>query len=523
MKNSYKLFFILGALLPFGQVNAQNVAINTAGTAANTSAGLDVDFTNKGFLLPRMTAAQRAAIAAPATGLIVYQTDAGTLGSGFYFYNGTAWTPWGTNNGGWGLIGNTGTAAATNYIGTTDAVDFVFRTSATERMRITSAGRLGIGTTAPGYLLEVSSGAADAIYGHSTNVGGYVGYETNFAIGATGGTLNGSGYYASNPSAGYSAIYAQSTGAATVAANIGFSSVWMATYNLVENASATFNPSSSYNQLTVTNGTLGGTQIALRGYNDRGTVAGNPGYTVAVQGVANSQNQDAISMMGIAYSNGSYRVGGYFEGLSYAGVSQAYAYVGGTTNAGVTLRKIVGTGSVSEIIPTPNHGRVTLTCPESPEYWYQDYGTVKLVNGKAHVDLDPILAEIIFVNEENPLRVFCTPVDMLNFNGVAITNRTDKGFDIIELNGGTNSGTLDYQIVVKPKTNYGEGRFPQAPGPHWLKESEEPASAKAANNPNDGRKIFRWKSDAQTYGYEGLEQKKMEEFKSKPKADREQK
>ena len=37
-----------------------------------------------------MTAAQRAAIAAPATGLLVYQTDGIT---GLYQYNGTAWVP----------------------------------------------------------------------------------------------------------------------------------------------------------------------------------------------------------------------------------------------------------------------------------------------------------------------------------------------------------------------------------------------------------------------------------------------
>jgi hypothetical protein len=36
-----------------------------------------------------MTALQRAAIATPATGLLVYQTDAS---AGFYYYSGTAWT-----------------------------------------------------------------------------------------------------------------------------------------------------------------------------------------------------------------------------------------------------------------------------------------------------------------------------------------------------------------------------------------------------------------------------------------------
>ncbi|MFN0292875.1 collagen-like protein [Pedobacter helvus] len=66
--------------------NAQNVGINTDASAADNSAMLDVKSTDKGMLIPRMTAAQRNLIASPATGLLVYQTD-GT--SGFYFNQGT--------------------------------------------------------------------------------------------------------------------------------------------------------------------------------------------------------------------------------------------------------------------------------------------------------------------------------------------------------------------------------------------------------------------------------------------------
>ena len=105
------------------------------------------------------------------------------------------------------------------------------------------------------------------------------------------------------------------------------------------------------------------------------------------------------------------------------------------------------------------------------------------------------------LNNENPIRAFCTPVDMPDFNGVTMSNRTENGFDLIELNGGTHSGKLEYQLVVKPKTNYGEGRFMQAPGPAGLKPEMEPAKAKAQNQP-DRSKIWRWPSDQVQYGYE---------------------
>jgi hypothetical protein len=124
-----------------------------------------------------------------------------------------------------------------------------------------------------------------------------------------------------------------------------------------------------------------------------------------------------------------------------------------------------------------------------------------LVNGKAHVDLDPILVDVVFIDDNNPIRVFCTPVDMLYFNGVTIVNQTPTGFDLVELNGGNHNGKIDYQVVVKPKTNYGVGRFSQAPGPAYVKSDKEPVAAKAANNPKDGRKIFKWAPDAEVYKY----------------------
>lgn len=62
------------------------------------------------------------------------------------------------------------------------------------------------------------------------------------------------------------------------------------------------------------------------------------------------------------------------------------------------------------------------------------------------------------------------------------------------------TGTLEYQLVAKPRTNYGEGRFPQAPGPAYLKASKEPQLAKAKNQPRPGS-VYRWKSDWEVYGY----------------------
>jgi hypothetical protein len=67
---------------------SQSLAINTDGSTANASAMLDVKSTSKGVLLPRMTSAERIAIASPATGLEMYDTNLNQ----FYYYNGSVWT-----------------------------------------------------------------------------------------------------------------------------------------------------------------------------------------------------------------------------------------------------------------------------------------------------------------------------------------------------------------------------------------------------------------------------------------------
>ena len=89
MKNTLCLLLCFWApSFIFSQSNInQSLSVNSTGAAADASAQLDVSATDKGMLVPRMTSAQRTAIASPATGLLVFDTTTG----GFWFYNATAW------------------------------------------------------------------------------------------------------------------------------------------------------------------------------------------------------------------------------------------------------------------------------------------------------------------------------------------------------------------------------------------------------------------------------------------------
>jgi hypothetical protein len=103
------------------------VAINSDNSVPDNSAMLDIKSSDKGILIPRMTQAQRNAIASPATGLMIYQTD---NTPGFYFNSGTSVSPvWGPTGAGsfWGITGNNGISASTNFIGTTNNVPLTFK------------------------------------------------------------------------------------------------------------------------------------------------------------------------------------------------------------------------------------------------------------------------------------------------------------------------------------------------------------------------------------------------------------
>ncbi|MHC1776299.1 MAG: hypothetical protein AB9834_12910 [Lentimicrobium sp.] len=73
-------------MLSVTTLNAQ-VAINTDASAPDNSAMLDVKSTSRGMLVPRMTTAQRTAIAAPATGLLVFDNTT----QSFWFYSAGSW------------------------------------------------------------------------------------------------------------------------------------------------------------------------------------------------------------------------------------------------------------------------------------------------------------------------------------------------------------------------------------------------------------------------------------------------
>lgn len=91
-------FIILLLLLMVSSVGfAQGVAISPTAATPDASAGLDVNFTNKGFLISRVPLAATSnptPLTIHVAGMIVYNSATiGDVTPGLYFNDGTQWVP----------------------------------------------------------------------------------------------------------------------------------------------------------------------------------------------------------------------------------------------------------------------------------------------------------------------------------------------------------------------------------------------------------------------------------------------
>jgi uncharacterized protein (TIGR02145 family) len=156
-----KLSFFIAMLLLLSSALFSQVSINADNSAPDNSAMLDVKSTTKGMLVPRMTIAQRNAIASPAKGLLVFCTD---------------------NN---QYYSNTGTPASPDWV----MVMSQWLTSGTNIYY--NNGNVGIGTSNPTRKLEV--------YGITCiRGGGYLAVDAisagdNFGYITSGGNTAGTG------------------------------------------------------------------------------------------------------------------------------------------------------------------------------------------------------------------------------------------------------------------------------------------------------------------------------------------
>jgi len=105
------------------------------------------------------------------------------------------------------------------------------------------------------------------------------------------------------------------------------------------------------------------------------------------------------------------------------------------------------TGTVSGAISVSPGSKVALSAIESPENWFEDFGSAQLVNGSATVPLEPIFAQT--VNTGVGYHVFLTANG--DCKGLYVSQKSATAFEVRELGSGTSNISFDYRIVAKRK------------------------------------------------------------------------
>lgn len=412
-----KILLLLGLWLSTFSY-AQNIAINGTGAAPNASAMLDITSTNSGLLIPRMTSAQRTAIAAPATGLLVYDTTVGA----FYYFDGTQWVLLLNNSTGWMVTGNTVTAT-NNIMGSLNAQPVRFFCNNVERFRLNPTdGEFVGGATASPYAGDLIAGVATpaltfAVNGYSSQNGSGTWGEilaastTNFSAvqGVYGGSGSGSGvlgnYAGTNTSISRAGVTGICTQAAANTAGVGV-------YGL--------------NNIASGNQRMG----VLGSYN--GAAFGIGVYGLGLGGGIITGNNDA-AVVGWRANNANYS--GYFNG-----------------------NHVIANGTKSASVPT-SKGNQLLYVTESPEVWFEDLGGGKLVNGVATIQLDELFLETVVIDEEHPMRVF---IQMEGESEEVFVTKGTTSFTVKERNNGHSNAEFSYRVMAK-RVHFQDHRFGNDP------------------------------------------------------------
>jgi hypothetical protein len=109
---------------------------------------------------------------------------------------------------------------------------------------------------------------------------------------------------------------------------------------------------------------------------------------------------------------------------------------------------IGGTALIQTVVKT-SQGPTSLDAVTAAGCWIEDFGEGRLVNGRCHVDLDPVFLETVTIDTAHPIKVF-VQLNGGDCSGVAV-NKGTTGFDVVELNNGVSNGTFDYRVVAKRK------------------------------------------------------------------------
>jgi hypothetical protein len=147
-----------------------------------------------------------------------------------------------------------------------------------------------------------------------------------------------------------------------------------------------------------------------------------------------------------AQTDSSYTTGIF---LNYNSTTSDALYAGNLVNHCTidNAGDLVCTGNLSGAVQSQGNHTVRLYAVQSPENWFEDFGSGTLSNGSAIVNLDAGFAQT--VNTNSDYHVFITPNG--ESEGLYVVNKAAGGFEVREQHGGHSNMGFDYRIVAHRK------------------------------------------------------------------------
>lgn len=507
-------------------LNAQ-VAINNTATNPDASAILDLNSgnagVNKGFLPPQVALTNvsvAAPVTSPATGLIVYSTSApaGGNGIGYYYWTGTAWTPFQASG---GSVSGSGTATQIAYWNGSSSL-----ASSVNLFWDNANNRLGVGTNAPTQALDVHQNGTPttASLGASRPVcfvanSPMIGFNAYWGV--SNETYSSTGFagmieFDQTVSGGFQFMTAPTGNAGNPAAM----SAAMSIMNTGEVGIGTSTPNRPLQVKSATafittevdnaNSSSYGLDVWASGNNSTGTFS--QGTSTGLYSEADNVGGTGVYGLNAAPSGtgNGYGVEGVCSQLYGIGVIGTNTYGGGDSGVGIVG---LGTGAVASV-PTigegvyaegnlvGSYGHADASSGlSSGGYFDNGYGNfayvgasngtnykivgpgtvstlVKDEKGERRVMNCPEAPEILFEDfgtatlSNGKVHISLDPIYAKNViisekhplrvmitlndqcNGVYVTNRTAIGFDVVELNNGNSNAQFTYEIIANRADDY---------------------------------------------------------------------
>lgn len=194
-----------------------------------------------------------------------------------------------------------------------------------------------------------------------------------------------------------------------------------------------------YGQTTSGNGVTGGSATGNGVY---GTASGSGVGVRADSGsgyaLFASVGNNTAAVYGVA------NAGSAIYGSSSGGNAGAFSGPVVVTGPVSITGNFSATGTKSAVVPHPDGTHRKVFCMESPISYFEDFGQAGLVDGVAHVSLDPDFAALVRTDQYH---VFLTPNG--DCRGLYVAERESTGFTVRELQGGTSSLNVSYRVVAE--------------------------------------------------------------------------